>query len=256
MSNAILNYSLQGTGRPLLILHGLFGSSQNWKSHGRELAADRAVYRVDLRNHGDSFHADSMDYASMAGDVERLMQDRQLEQADVLGHSMGGKVAMVLARQFPRRVGRLIVADIAPVTYAHEYDDVLLPLMRLDLEAVKSRSQAERMLEDDLPDRMLRQFLLQNLAISDGRASWRINLPALADAMPDITGFPDISDWRIETPSLFLRGANSPYVNADNWRIIQHYFSHARLQTLDNAGHWLHAEQPRPFLEAVRHFLA
>ncbi len=255
MCSAILNYSVEGEGRPLLIVHGLFGSSLNWKSHARELAQHYQVYRVDLRNHGDSFHAAGMDYAAMADDLERLITSQHLDRVDILGHSMGGKVAMMLAHRYPQRVNKLIVADIAPIAYEHEYDGLLLPLMKLDLAQIKSRRQADEKLESAISERLLRQFLLQNLALEDGQARWKINLSAVCEGIGNITGYPDISNWNIKADSLFLRGANSSYISDAHWALIQQHFCQAQLVTIANAGHWLHFEQPRAFLAEVSQFL-
>jgi esterase len=256
MGKPILHYEVEGHGRPLLILHGLFGSSLNWRSLAREFSSGCRVYRVDLRNHGDSFHDAAMGYADMAGDVASLIQTLGLAQADVLGHSMGGKVAMTLAHSHAQMVDRLIVADIAPRAYSHDYGYLLGPLLQLDLAQFKSRTQADQALAEAIPERLLRQFLLQNLAMQDGELRWKINLIALADSIDRITGFDDIGDWSMAQPALFIRGGNSDYVSDGDWAGLQRQFVNARLETIDGAGHWLHAEKPAEFVGAVRRFLA
>ena len=255
MINPILNFKSQGDGQPLLVIHGLFGSSRNWQSLSQQWAQDFRVISVDLRNHGDSFHAAEMNYAVMTEDVVNLMDHLDLDSPHVLGHSMGGKVAMTLCNAHPHRVNRLIVADIAPVSYAHSHHDLIQPILDLDLSGISRRKQADEALTPSIPDPGIRLFLLQNLVIVEGQAKWKLNWPVLNQSMSAITGFPDISDWSIANPALFLRGGLSDYVSPESWHLIHQHFPNARLSTIEKAGHWLHAEKPEQFYQSVLSFL-
>ena len=170
-----LHFSTQGSGRPLVVLHGLFGSSKNWQSLARQFANHFKVFTVDLRNHGQSFHADEMNYSIMAEDVAQLLSRLELSACDILGHSMGGKVAMTLALQYPDLVARLVVADIAPVTYFHHYDDLIEPLLALPLETIDSLAQADQLLRQNIPEDQPRAFLLQNLVRESTGWPLRVN---------------------------------------------------------------------------------
>lgn len=255
MNNPILNFKKQGEGDPLLVIHGLFGSSRNWQSLSQQLARQYTVITVDLRNHGDSFHDAEMNYSVMTRDVEILMDQLDLESAHVLGHSMGGKVAMTLSYLNSDRIRKLIVADIAPVSYSHSYTNLIQPILDLDLSSITRRKQADEQLAQSIKDQGIRLFLLQNLAFSEGRAYWKLNWPVLDRSLPTITDFFDISDWSIPHQCLFIRGGLSDYVNQEHWQFLQPHFPHAQLVTLENAGHWLHAEQPEAFYQSVSSFL-
>ncbi len=239
----------------LVIIHGLFGSSRNWQGLSKQFAEHFDVITLDLRNHGDSFHDDQMDYPVMARDVIALLDQLHISSAHVLGHSMGGKVAMSLAHTFPGRINKLVVADIAPVSYRHDYADILGPILALDLDGLSNRKQADQALVTSIPDTGIRLFLLQNLVFEQGRARWKLNWPVLQQHMPLITGFVDITHWRIPQPGLFIRGGASDYVSDNSWQLIQQHFAAAELVTLEQAGHWLHAEQPQAFFTRVVDFL-
>ncbi len=251
-----LSYQRVGSGPPLLILHGLFGSGRNWQSHARRLAESFDVVSVDLRNHGQSFHTDEMDYPLMAADVERLMDDLRLDACRLLGHSMGGKVAMALALENPQRVEKLVIADIAPVVYAHDHDELVDAALGLSLDAIGARADADRELQAAIADPGLRSFLLQNLVRDRDDWRWRVNWRAIGGAMEALTGFVELPpDWRIEVPTLCIRGAASNYVGAAEIELMRDHFRDIEFATLDGAGHWLHAEQPAAFLERVLRFL-
>ncbi len=252
---ANLHYTLTGEGPPLVILHGLFGSGKNWQSHARRLGRRFATHCVDLRNHGDSFHADEMNYPAMSADVVALLDELGLGACHLLGHSMGGKVAMTLAHEHPERVDRLIVADIAPVAYSHHYDDLIDPILALPLDVIESRVQADHMLRSHVPEDPLRAFLLQNLARDGSAWRWRVNWPVIQREMDELIGFDLPGDWRIGMPTLFLRGARSDYVGDIELEVIAEHFADFELATLAEAGHWLHAEQPDAFIERVLAFL-
>ena len=251
-----LSYSRSGDGHPLVVMHGLFGSSRNWQSLVREFASRFEVINLDLRNHGQSFHAGEMNYPAMAEDVARLLDDLGLDDCYIMGHSMGGKVAMTLALLRPDLVARLVVGDIAPVSYLHHYDDLIEPIMALPLDRLESRAQAEQLLRQNIPEDQLRTFLLQNLVRAADGWQWRVNWPVIQRDMEFLTGFVDLpQNWLIEVPSLFLRGARSDYIGDSEIDVIQEHFSAAEIATLDQAGHWLHAEQPRAFAARVLAFL-
>ncbi|UXX82917.1 alpha/beta fold hydrolase [Roseovarius pelagicus] len=235
----------------LLIAHGLYGSARNWGVIAKRLSDTRRVVTVDMRNHGASPWMDSHTYADMAFDLAEVLvaQDGPF---DVLGHSMGGKAAMTLALQYPENVGRLIVADIAPVTYEHSQIRYVDALKSVDLTGLEKRSDAIDRMKDLIDDPALIPFFLQSLDVSAGR--WRLNLDALGAAMPDIMGFPQI-DAEFTHPTLFLSGGKSDYVQPEHRPEIKRLFPKARFVKLPEAGHWLHAEAPRAFEATVRTWL-
>lgn len=245
--------SATGTARPLLIVHGLFGSARNWGAIARRMADRGAVIAVDMRNHGQSPHFPEHDYTAMAGDLAAVIADSG-GPMDVLGHSMGGKAAMMLALTRPELVGRLVVADIAPVPYAHSQMQHIDAMRRLDLTGVSTRSEADRRLSATTPDAGLRAFLLQSLDLKADPPRWRLNLDALADQMPKIVGWPEVAA-RFDGPTLFLTGATSDYVRPEHRDAIRALFPAARFARIPDAGHWLHADRPREFEAAVRVFL-
>lgn len=240
------------TGTPLIIAPGLYGSARNWNVIAKRLSENRPVIAVDMRNHGNSFHAGTHSYADMASDLARVITEAG-GRADVLGHSMGGKAAMTLALGQPGLVRKLVVADIAPVTYTHEHSDKIAAMQGVDLTRVRHRRDAEDQIKDAIPDPQLRAFLLQSLAL-DGGARWKLNLETLGAEMPKIMAFPTFGT-KFRGPTLFLRGANSTYLLPEHEPIIHALFPNAQINTIANAGHWLHAEQPRAFVEAVEAFL-
>lgn len=236
---------------PLLIAHGLFGSAKNWGVIAKRLSEDRQVLTVDMRNHGDSFQHVSHLYADLAGDLAEVIAAHG-GRADVVGHSMGGKAAMMLALRHPETVRRLVVADIAPVTYSHSQAHLIEAMRGLDLSAVERRSDADKALAEAIPDAGTRAFLLQSLDIN--ARAWRLNLDVLEAKMSYITGWPEISG-AVAMPALFLAGGNSDYVQPDARPAIRGLFPKARFAKIPGAGHWLHAEKPREFEAAVRAFL-
>jgi len=242
-----------GAGTPLLIAHGLFGTARNWGVLAKRLADERQVLSVDMRNHGASFRAASNTYGDMAGDLARVIENGG-DTANVLGHSMGGKAAMMLALSRPELVEKLIVADIAPEGYSHSQLDKITAMKAVDLSVVQRRRDADEQLVDTVEDPSLRSFLLQSLTLGEGGASWKLNLDALGGAMDDIMGFPDI-EGVFEGEVLFLHGGNSDYVQPANHSRILELFPNARFEVIEGAGHWLHAEKPREFEAAVRGLL-
>jgi pimeloyl-ACP methyl ester carboxylesterase len=230
------------------VAHGLYGSARNWGVIAKRLSDTRQVLAVDMRNHGSSDWAESHEYPDLAQDLAETIPG----QLDVLGHSMGGKAAMVLALKHPELVRRLIVADIAPVTYGHSQQQYIDAMNAVDLDAVETRGDADRQLQAFVPEEGIRAFLLQSLDVKERR--WRLNLDVLARDMDEIVGFPDIIG-SFEGPTLFLTGAESDYVLPEHRDRIRALFPRARFAKIPGAGHWLHAEQPRAFEASARVFL-
>ena len=238
---------------PILIVHGLFGSGRNWGVIAKRLAETRRVVTVDLRNHGDSFHAESHGYDEMAEDLATTI-DRIGGTADVIGHSMGGKAAMTLALATPARLRRLMVADIAPVAYRHGagHGALIAAMKALDLSTIATRADADEALEADIPNPAVRAFLLQSLDVKEGR--WKLNLPVLARELDRVMDFSAPAS-AFEGPTLFLAGAASDYIRPEHRPTIKALFPNARQAKIPDAGHWLHAERPRAFEAAARAFL-
>ena len=250
----MLNTVEMGEGDvPLVIVHGLFGSARNWRVLQKRLSAKRRVLAVDLRNHGESFwHADNS-YEALADDLAEVIAAHG-GVADVLGHSMGGKAAMVLALTRPESVRRLIVADIAPTAYGHTQAGHIAAMQAVDLSVVSRRSEADKQLAETVPNAPLRAFFLQSVALQEGSARWQLNLQALADEMPKIMGFPELGAV-FDGLTLMLHGGLSDYVQSKMHPEIRRRFPQAKFAEIEGAGHWLHAEKPREFLAAVEGFL-
>ena len=251
----MLNFIQNGEGgaRPLLIAHGLFGSARNWGVLSKRLSENRPVIAVDMRNHGSSPHLPTQSYFDMAADLAEVIKAHG-GQADVLGHSMGGKAAMILALQDPDLVAHLVVADIAPVAYDHTQLHLIDAMQAVDLESISSRRDAEAALLDLVPEAGVRAFLLQSLDLKGDRPRWAFNLDALRQEMPTIIGFPIVTG-RFEGPTLFLTGAASPYVKPSDHKRIIEMFPMAEFAAIEGADHWLHAEKPREFEAEIRRFL-
>ena len=249
----MLNFTTygDGPGTPTLIVHGLFGSARNWGVIAKRLSDRAKVVTVDQRNHGNSPWKDSHTYPDMAADLAEVI-DQFGERMDVIGHSMGGKAAMALALTHPDSVGKLVLGDIAPVSYGHTQMPFIDAMRAVDLDAVSRRSDAQAQLAAQGVDPALQSFFTQSLDVSDKR--WRLNLDALADQMPQILSFPHF-DTTFDRPALFLSGADSDYVTADHRPAIKALFPAARFARLSGAGHWLHADKPREFEASVRAFL-
>ncbi len=245
-----------GSGPPLLVLHGLFGSSSNWRSVARHLAPMHAVHCVDLRNHGASPWADSMDYGEMAGDVLQLMDRLGLSQAAVLGHSMGGKTAMALALRQPQRVSRLFVVDIAPLSYADTLTPFAEAMRGADVMAAASRAEVQGRLQRAVSDPGVVPFLMQNLVVHNDHFDWRINLVGIAAAMPQLCSFPtDLLGERCDRPLTVIAGANSEYVAQIDGDAYRPMFSRVEIEVIPDAGHWVHADQPMAFLACMKRAL-
>jgi pimeloyl-ACP methyl ester carboxylesterase len=250
-----LAYSEYGRGQPLIIIHGLFGSSSNWRSIARRLAGDFHVYTVDLRNHGRSPWRDDMSYHALAMDIANFITTHNLHGSHVMGHSLGGKTAMVLALQYPDVMQRLAILDIAPVTYAHTQLGYINAMQALNLSAVTRRTDADAALRESVPDTIVRQFLLQNLVQNGSHFEWRINLDALANYMDEMIAFPTFAPNQFRGPTLLLYGMDSDYVLPEHHNIIHGYFPMTQIVGTEHTGHWLHVQQPNAVVHAIGQFL-
>lgn len=247
----ILHHKIQGQGDPLIILHGLFGTSDNWATLARRWAERFTVITVDLRNHGRSFHDPVMSYPAMVEDLVRLMESEWIHKAHILGHSMGGKVAMHLALSHPDLVDHLLIADIGTKDYPGGHENIIDTLNALPLDQLTSRADAETFLRRTIPQDGVVQFLLKNLA-RDGqhRFRWKMNLPAITEQYDHIVSGLH-PDHAYDQPATFLRGGRSAYILDEDWPGILDIFPQARLITVPDAGHWLHSEQPDVFYDLV-----
>ena len=253
--NMQLHFKESGQGRAVVLLHGLFGSADNWHFIALKLAEKFHVFALDQRNHGLSPHHAEMDYPLMATDVEKFFTARELESASVIGHSMGGKTAMQLALQFPQRVDKLVVADMAPRAYAPAHDKIFAALLALDLPAFQTRQQLEDALAPEIPNLVLRRFLLKNLGRdSAGKFFWKINLDGLAKNYLRL-GEPVAVSAPFTKPTLFIRGGKSKYIKTEDEPLIHELFPQAQIQTLAGASHWVHADEPEEFLRSLQEFL-
>ncbi len=240
-----------GEGPPVLLLHGLFGSSANWHGIARRLAGAHRVLVPDLRGHGRSPAGEGISYPAMAADLIGLLDERGLAQATLIGHSMGGKAAMWLALTAPERVAALGVVDMAPVVYPDRLGALVAALRALPLDQIADRRGAQVLLAPAVPDPGVRGYLLQNLEHADGAWRWRIDLDALASAMPEIRGFPDPGTAQFPGPALFVYGTESDYVTGERLAPIRALFPLARVRPVAGAGHWVYADQPEGFLTAL-----
>lgn len=243
-----------GDGQPLIILHGLFGSSDNWLSIAKQLSEDYKVFSVDQRNHGNSPHDDLFDYPTMADDLYNFIQENKIHNPIIIGHSMGGKVAMQFAVNHPDMWDKLVVVDIAPKSYPVHHDKILEGLNSLKLGDLQSRGDADKQLAEYVPEIGVRQFLLKNISRDSTGFSWKINLPILTKNI-EIIGAGLDGKLNSAKPVLFINGANSGYIKETDFGLIGEYFPEAVIHTVNNAGHWVHAEKPEEFMEVVTNFL-
>ncbi len=250
-----LHYQMTGDGKtPLLLIHGLFGSADNWRGIARQLAKTRRIISVDLRNHGRSFHHAQQNYALMATDIANTLDKLDLQKVDVLGHSIGGKVAMQFAADYPSRLNKLIIVDIAPRQYPDSHSQILKNLMALNLAQFNQRREVDAALASSIEDKTIRSFLLTNLTTIDGKLDWRINLNHLLCNYPALLQAVKLAE-PVSQPSLFISGANSDYISAADRQQVRENFSNVRLLSIANAGHWVHADQPDAFCQTVESFL-
>jgi esterase len=246
-----------GAGPPVAILHGLFGSARNWRSIAQRLAARFRVVAFDLRNHGASPWAEGMSYREMVEDLRVSLAIRGIARAALVGHSMGGKVAMLAALLYPGEVDRLVVVDIAPAPNPPSLFAYVRAMRAVDLTGVTRRGAVDAQLAAAVSDPAERAFLLQNLIFENGQAHWRLNLDAIEHDFSEITGFPELpAAAAYHRPSLFVAGTHSDYIGSKHEARIRRLFPQCRICRIEGAGHWVHAEQPEAFLRAVEPFLS
>ena len=252
-----LAYTEQGDGPPLVILHGLFGWKRNWAGLMGKFAETHRVFATDARNHGESPHVPGMVYGEMADDLIHFIEQRIGGPARVMGHSMGGKASMVAALARPDLFERLIIGDIAPVSYNHNYHGELDAMKAMDVGALTRRQDADEMLSASIPEADVRGLLLQNLVRADeGGFRWRINLDVIAEDHGQLIEFPDIPEGHMyEGPTLFIRGGNSNYMSDAHGPEINRLFPAAKIEVIEGAGHWLHAEKPGEFFAVAQAIL-
>lgn len=250
-----LFHRASGAGPPLIVLHGLFGSSDNWFTHAKTFAQHYQVWLVDQRNHGQSFHDPKFDYRYLTEDLEEFIYDHQIERPFLLGHSMGGKTAMNFALKNPAQLRALIVVDIMPKSYPVHHDHILDGLQGVDLTALRSRTEADQKLAQHIPEADVRQFLLKNLARdSNGKFFWKINLQVI-DANIESIGAGMLYEGKYLGPTLFVNGARSNYYRPGDETLANQLFPNADWVSLDT-GHWVQAERPQEFGDVVLNFLA
>jgi len=247
-----LHYQSVGTGQPLVIMHGLFGSSDNWRAIAKQLAPYARVITVDLRNHGRSPHSSQQDYPLMVGDLLELMNDLNIDEINLMGHSIGGKVAMQFATMHPEHLNSLVVVDISPKQYDTDKEHITIfnALLALDLSAYSKRSEVDEALSTEIQDKTVRQFLLKNIVTDKGELHWQINLQALYDNYANFGA--EISMQKtVSNKSCFIRGARSNYIQKSDEVIIANSFLNSEIITIEGAGHWVHAEAPQQFLATI-----
>lgn len=246
----------QGKGQDLVSLHGLFGSQENLGMINRNLSSEYRVHALDLRNHGRSPHSPEMNYSLMAEDVLEYLDDQKLQKINLLGHSMGGKVAMALALKAPERVSALVVIDIAPVSYSERrHNEILEGLSSMNLAALKSRNEANKHLEEYVAEQDIRQFLLKNLyRNSEGQFDWRINLSAIINHYPEIL-LGQASNQPFTGKTLFIKGEHSDYILPKHKQAITDLFPNARVRVIPKTDHWVHAQQPELVSRTITRFL-
>lgn len=252
----LLHSNILGEGKPFVILHGFLGMSDNWKTLGTQFSeVGFQVHLLDQRNHGRSFHDTEFNYEVLVEDLKQYCDVNNLTNMVLLGHSMGGKTAMLFAATYPEMVSKLIVADISPRFYPVHHEAILEGLSALDFNEIFSRGEADKVLSHFISDQGIRMFLLKNLYwVEKGQLGLRINLEVLKNEVAEV-GEPLPSYARFENDTMFLRGDRSEYIGVEDERIIKNHFSKAKIVTISNAGHWLHAENPKDFFEAVINFV-
>ncbi len=252
-----LFYRKYGTGDPVIILHGLFGVSDNWVTHARRLAEKFEVFVPDQRNHGQSPHSVDFNYRVLASDLLEFMHQHSLEKAHLIGHSMGGKVAMTFALEHPYMVRKLVVIDISPRSYTHSqvHQDILHSMSAADLSVTKSRDEIENILQKHISSSRIRMMVLKNLhRAANGTFSWRVNVVGLRNNIHEITAA-IAGEGAFPGPVLFIRGGSSEYITDDDEELIVKYFPNAYIHTIANASHWLHADAPDELCRLFSSFL-
>ncbi|WP_282073524.1 alpha/beta fold hydrolase [Polaribacter atrinae] len=254
-NNPILHSTIKGQGIPLLILHGYFGMSDNWKTLGNQFSETYQVHLIDQRNHGRSFHEDEFNYEVLVEDLYAYIQHYKLEKVYIIGHSMGGKTAMLFAVTYPELVDKLIVVDISPRQYQPHHNAILAGLNSIDFSIEDARRKVDKKLATLIPELGVRQFLLKNVYWKEkGQLAFRFNLESLTDNNPEVgEALPSFTVFEKDT--LFLKGENSNYITQDEEPIIEAHFPNSKIVEIKNAGHWLHAENPKQFYDEVSTFL-
>jgi esterase len=243
-----------GEGPPILILHGLLGSSDNWLTQAKLLSPSYKIYTIDQRNHGQSPHSDEFDYQSMVADLNEFIADHHIENAVLIGHSMGGKTVMNFALSYPKKVKKLIVVDIAPRAYNLEHYSLVQALSELPIDQITSRNEADDLLASKVEQKDVRQFLLKNLQRkSEGGFSWKMNLPIIHDKLAHV-GVDLITAGTFDKPTLFIRGGKSAYITDKDSERIKQIFPIATIETVDT-GHWVQAEKPQEFVDLVSRWI-
>ncbi len=242
----------EGIGEPVIILHGLFGMSDNWLTIARKLSESYRVILPDQRNHGKSFHDEVWNYAAMVQDLADLVKKLRLEKFILVGHSMGGKVAMNFAQQFPDLLEKLVVIDIAPRYYPVHHDTIIKALKSVKIDEITARAEAEDQLEKMIKDWGTRQFLMKNLGRSRDGFYWKFNIEVISNHIENVGEA--IESTTCDVPGLFIRGSKSDYINEKDVEQIKNIFTNAYILTMKNAGHWVHADQPEAFLATIKQF--
>ena len=255
MYSPILHSTIKGEGKPLLILHGYFGMSDNWKTLGNLFSKDYQVHLIDQRNHGRSFHADAFNYELLAQDLYNYIQHHELENIHLVGHSMGGKTAMLFAVNYPNLVDKLIIVDISPKSYQPHHNAILAGLNSVDFSIHNSRKLVDEQLSNYISELGVRQFLLKNVYWKEkGVLDYRFNLKSLTENNLEV-GKPLPQNTSFMKPTLFLKGEKSDYILSDEQMIIDNHFLENKVIEISKAGHWLHAENPKDFYKEVFAFL-
>jgi len=250
-----LHFRTMGYGESLFIMHGVFGSSDNWQTLGKVFSEKNKIYLLDLRNHGKSPHSDDFDYDFMVADILELMDDEKIQSAHILGHSMGGKVAMNLATKHPERVKKLIVVDIAPKYYPPHHQQIFEGFNSVDLNSIESRKDADDQIKKVISDIGVRQFLLKNLERTKDGFEWKLNVAAIQKAIENM-GEGLEQKVSFDGQTLFIAGGKSDYIVSDDHEAILRVFPNAAIETIEGAGHWVHAEKPKELANSVLEFLS
>lgn len=252
-----LHFRTIGEGAPLIVMHGVFGSADNWQTLGKVFSSKRKVYLVDLRNHGNSPHSDRFDYDCMVEDMVELMEDEGMAMASILGHSMGGKVAMHLATKYPAKVAELIIVDIAPKYYPPHHTQIFEGFHAVKMDTLSSRKEADAQLSAVISNVGIRQFILKNLhRKSDGTFGWKLNLPIIESNIDTVGSAVLEEDASYKGNTLFIAGGSSGYITEQDHQLIEHHFPKAKVAYVAGAGHWVHAEKPKELSELVTNFFS
>ncbi len=250
-----LNYKEFGQGDPIIILHGLFGTLDNWQTIAKQLAKDYWVFIIDQRNHGRSPHVDDLSYPHMAEDLKMFLDDLWIPKAHILGHSMGGKTAMQFAGDYPDMVDKLVVVDIAPGANKAGHGEIFDALLSIDLDKISTRKEADELLKKKIETYGVRQFLLKNLSRNkEGRYQWKMNLYAIHENYQNILAAIDVEN-SFDGDALFIKGGLSGYINDAEKDVINQVFPNAEINTIEKAGHWVHADAPNELLDMLKSFL-